>query len=99
MLEELIKLIKKSFLIENDKKEELINVIYEKDDIFKENLLELLKNEKQLIIQSLKEYKNRANTDIWMIKQELIQKNLRRIKNLENEEKNDNLEIDFWNIF
>jgi hypothetical protein len=30
-----------------------------------------------------------------MIKQELIQKNLRRIKNLENEEKNDNLEIDF----
>jgi hypothetical protein len=64
MLEELIKLIKKSFLIENDKKEELINVIYEKDDIFKENLLELLKNEKQLIIQSLKEYKNRANTDI-----------------------------------
>jgi hypothetical protein len=30
-----------------------------------------------------------------MIKQELIQKNLRRIKELELEEKNDNLEIDF----
>jgi hypothetical protein len=64
MLEELIKLIKKSFLIENDKKEELINIIYEKDDIFRENLFNLLKNEKQLIIQSLKEYKNRVNTDI-----------------------------------
>ncbi len=80
-------------------KEELLNIIYQKDDIFKEQLFEVLQNEKQLIIQSLKEYKNRADTDIWIIKQELIQKNLKRIKNLEIEEKNDNLEIDFWNIF
>lgn len=91
-------LIQNSFFLTKEQKEYFLEIIKEKDDIYIKKLYEYLQNEKNFILECLKEFKNRSE-DIWIIKQELIQKNLKRIKELELEEKNDDLNIDFWNIF
>lgn len=79
------KAIQNSFLLTEEQKEYYIKIISQKDDIFLQKFQELLETEKIFLLKSLKEYKNRS-TNIGIIKQELIQKNLKRIKELESEE-------------
>lgn len=97
MLEDLIK---NSLFLNEKQKKYFSDIINTKNQKYIEKIEEYFKEEKYFLIQSLKEYKNRNNTDIWMIKQEIIQKNLKRIKKLELEEQsNDNLYIWLDNIF
>ncbi len=54
-------------------------------------MLEILKSEKRFILKLLKKYKtDKNNTAIWQMKWELIHKNFKKIKELENNDK-DNL--------
>lgn len=94
----LIPAIEKSFLLHQTQKEYFIQNIDWKSERYKNWLLEILQNEKVFMISLLKEYKNK-NVDIWMIKQELIAKNMRKIQELEEaEQEGFDEEIFFENI-
>lgn len=92
-------LIQNSFLLTEKQKIYYKKIISKKDDNFIQQFKKLLETEKIFLLKSLKEYKNR-NTNIWIIKQELIQKNLKRIKLLEQEDEiNYDLDKELENTF
>lgn len=78
-------IIKNSFLLNQKQKDYLLEHIEEKDENYKSFLLDILKSEKSYMIMLLREYKNK-NIDVWIIKQELVYKNLKRIKQLQEED-------------
>lgn len=95
----IIQAIEKSFLLNQNQKEYFIQNLHLKSEKYKNWLLEILQNEKDFMISLLKEYKNK-NVEIWMIKQELISKNMRKIQELEDAEKESfDLEKALENIF
>lgn len=94
----IIETINNSFLLNKSQKEYLIWCIHLKDEIYINNLLKILQSERKLILSLLKEYKNR-NTEIWVIKQEIINENMKKIKKLEqNENEVYDLEKELENI-
>lgn len=98
-MESLEEEIKNSFFLNETQKKFFLNIISKKDDIFLKKLRKILETEKDFLLKSLIEYKNR-DSDIWIMKQEIIQKNLKRIKELESEEIwIFDLEKEFENIF
>lgn len=82
------KAIENSFLLTQKEKEHLITIIQNKSETFINGLLEKIKNEKNFLLQLLKTYKNK-NVDIWIIKQEIMAENMKRIRQLEEDEKED----------
>ncbi len=86
-------IIKNSFLLNQKQKDYLLEHIEEKDENYKSFLLDILKSEKSYMIMLLREYKNK-NTDVWMIKQELVYKNLKRIKQLQEEDDDEIFDIE-----
>ncbi len=86
-------IIKNSFLLNQKQKDFLLENIEEKDENYKSFLLDILKSEKSYMIMLLREYKNK-NTDVWMIKQELVYKNLKRIKQLQEEDDDEIFDIE-----
>ncbi len=86
-------IIKNSFLLNQKQKDYLLENIEEKDENYKSFLLDILKSEKSYMIMLLREYKNK-NTDVWMIKQELVYKNLKRIKQLQEEDDDEIFDIE-----
>lgn len=86
-------IIKNSFLLNQKQKDYLIEHIEEKDENYKSFLLDILKSEKSYMVMLLREYKN-INTDIWIIKQELVYKNLKRIKLLQEEDDDEIFDIE-----
>lgn len=86
-------IIKNSFLLNQKQKDYLLENIEEKDENYKSFLLDILKSEKSYMIMLLREYKNK-NTDIWTIKQELVYKNLKRIKQLQEEDDDEIFDIE-----
>lgn len=86
-------IIKNSFLLNQKQKDYLLEHIEEKDENYKSFLLDILKSEKNYMIMLLREYKNK-NTDVWTIKQELVYKNLKRIKQLQEEDDDEIFDIE-----
>lgn len=80
--------IQNSFLLTEEDKQNLIKSIENKSETFINKLLEIIKNEKVFLLQLLKTFKNK-NVDIWMIKQEIMAENMKRIRQLEEDEKDD----------
>ena len=82
------KAIQNSFLLTEEDKQNLIKSIENKSETFINKLLEIIKNEKVFLLQLLKTFKNK-NINIWMIKQEMMAENMKRIRQLEEDEKDD----------
>ena len=82
------KAIQNSFLLTEEDKQNLIKSIENKSETFINKLLEIIKNEKVFLLQLLKTFKNK-NVDIWMIKQEMMAENMKRIRQIEEDEKDD----------
>ena len=80
-------------MLNQKQKDYLLENIEEKDENYKSFLLDILKSEKSYMIMLLREYKNK-NTDIWIIKQELVYKNLKRIKQLQEEDDDEIFDIE-----
>ena len=78
----IIEIIENSFLLSKKEKEYLINSLQNRSETYIKWLLEILQNEKIFLLQLLKEYKNK-NVEIWMIKQEMMAENMRKIRELE----------------
>jgi hypothetical protein len=58
-MESLEEEIKNSFFLNEDQKRFFLNIISKKDDIFLQKLRKILKTEKDFLLKSLIEYKNR----------------------------------------
>ncbi len=85
--------IQNSFLLTEEDKQNLIKSIENKSETFINKLLEIIKNEKVFLLQLLKTFKNK-NVDIWMIKQEIMAENMKRIRQLK-EDENDDFDFDW----
>lgn len=91
----IIDAINNSFLLSSSQKIYLIEKLETCNESFKRKLEDNLNSENEFMLQLLKKYKQDSNnTSIWQLKWELMQKNFKKIRELEESDNDDFLDLE-----